>query len=180
MMTFLHSVYENKKLIYRGLNRFEGIVLKSQEEAIDFINTSFMMMPLYEITLPKKVIMPQYGTSNTTVSLKDLENDEILSKNFILRINDIITKELPQISKDLLDALSKTFFSESPEETPFHSELLKIIYHIAVDWRCIKKDKGAESLLMSWLNVARVNFKFYGYNFNIIDELYKTTIEEDL
>jgi len=51
---------------------------------------------------------------------------------------------------------------------------------MALQWKKIKKDRGAESFEASWFNVARVNYKFYSYDLNTVDELYKITIEEDL
>ncbi len=156
LSAYVNSIYQNKKYIYHGMNRFEGIPLKTKEEALDFLYTSLIMMPMYDISLPAKVVLPpQYsGPQSSSVSLKDVEDDQTLAKNFIQTINSIITKELPDISGSFLEVLTKAFFVERTEDSPIQSGLLKILYRFALDWKTAKKDKGADSFALSWLNVA--------------------------
>ena len=35
-----------------------------------------------------------------------------------------------------------------------------------------QKDRGADTAIKSWINVARKNYKFYGYDIKMLDELY--------
>ena len=41
----------------------------------------------------------------------------------------------------------------------------------------LKVDRGADSPDKSWLNVARRNYKFYGFDVKMLDELYKIAAE---
>ena len=36
-----------------------------------------------------------------------------------------------------------------------------------------KVDRGADSADKSWINIARRNYKFYGYDIKMLDEFYK-------
>lgn len=182
LTSFILPIYNNRRFIFRGLNRFEGIPLKTAEAAIDFIYTALLLMPLYEITLPSKVVMPPQfqNAGNNPVALADLVDNAVLSKSFLLKIKDIIVKELPETSNDFIDMVAKAFFVEENMDCPYNSQFLSIIYRMALDYNPVKKDKGADSFAMSWMNVARVNYKFYEYDYNTIDELYKITLEEDI
>jgi hypothetical protein len=41
----------------------------------------------------------------------------------------------------------------------------------------LKIDRGADSADKSWLNVARRNYRFYGYDVKLLDEFYKIAAE---
>ena len=42
-----------------------------------------------------------------------------------------------------------------------------------------KVDRGAESPDKSWFNIARRNFKFYGFDIKMLDEFYKIAAENN-
>jgi hypothetical protein len=179
---FIMSVYDNRRYICNGLVRFDDVSLDTPELAIDFFYTAMLFLPLYDITLPKKVIMPQYnGPMGKAVAFPEVENNAILRQNFIAKIKEIILKEFPDISPYFLKIILKTFYvPEEAEDVPYCAKVLRIIYGFATQWRKIKKDRGAESFEASWFNVARINHKFYAYDLGTLDEFYKITIEEDL
>jgi hypothetical protein len=179
---FTSSIYEHNRQINHGFSRTDSLPMQTPEECLDFLYTCFLFLPCYDISLPEKAFMPpQFGSvSNKSMTLNDLKNNTIFCKNFMQKIQDIITKEVPDINSYLLQAISKAFFSEGSEEIPIHARLLKVLYHLVLDWKTGKKEKGAESFTLSWLNIARADAKFYGYDYDIVDELYKISIEEGL
>lgn len=180
LQPFIANIYEKKRTIYRGLSGYDAIALKKTEDAIDFAYTTFMIMPLFDISLPMKVLNPQSG-SGQTVSFRDTEGNKSLRASFISKVREIIQKGLGDISPDYLDILSRTFYEfEEQENVPFTSKFSKILYNIILEYKAIKADKGADSYEASWLAVARTNYKFYAYDFTILDEMYKITIEEGI
>jgi hypothetical protein len=89
--------------------------------------------------------------------------------------------EFPGVSPYFVDIILKAEYGiEESEAASYSSKILKIVYHLANQWKKVKKERGAESLEASWLNVARINYKFYAYDLGTLDEFYKITIEEDL
>lgn len=179
---FITAVYSNRRYIHNALSRFDEINYSSPEEAIGFIYTGLLLLPLFDISLPVKVIMPQYnGPANKTISFRETENNAIVRQNFIGKIKEIINKEFPSISPYFMDIISRTFyFIEDSDDVKYASKVLKIMYNFAIQWKQTKRERGAESFEASWLNVARINYKFYAYELGTLDELYKITIEEDL
>lgn len=180
--TFIMTVYDNKRYVVNGLVRFDDISLDNPEDALGFIYTGLLFLPLFDITLPIKIVMPQYsGSEAKTVSFREVENNAVLRQNYLGKIKEIILKEFPNISPYFLKIIMKTFYNvEEADTVPFASKMLKIVYNFAIQWRRIKKDRGAESFEASWLNVARINYKFYSYDLGTLDEFYKITIEEDI
>jgi len=180
LQPFIDNIYEKKRTIYRGLSGFDAINLKNAPDAIDFTFTTFMILPLFDISLPMKVLNPQ-SSSMQAVAFRDMEGNASLRASFISKVREIIQKGLGDISPDYLDILARTFYDfDEQENAPFTSKFSKILYNIILEYRAIKADKGADSYEASWLAVARTNYKFYAYDFAILDELYKITIEEGI
>lgn len=179
---FITAIYTTKRYIHNGLSRFDAISYTTPDEAIGFIYTGLFFLPLFDISLPVKVIMPQYnGPQGKNVTFRETENNAILRQNFIGKIKEIINKEFPSISPYFMDIIARTFyFIEDSEDVRYASKVLKIMYNFATQWKKTKRERGAESFEASWLNVARINYKFYAYDLGTLDELYKITIEEDL
>ncbi len=179
---YMISIFESKRYIYNGLSRFDEITYNKADEALDFIFTFLLFMPLFDISLPVKVVMPQYsGPINKSITLRDTENNSVLRQSFIMKIKEIINKELPGISPYFLKLISNSqYLNDDAENIPYGSKFIKVVYQFACDWRRTKRERGAESFDASWFNVARINYKFYAYDLGTLDEFYKITIEEDL
>ncbi len=133
--------------------------------------------------------------------IKNLVKISLLLKNFIHitpfnqnRTNDasnvvhlsFVQKSLEQIKeklKILPDALLKSgvnsniSFAENPQmETT--SRLVSIFSFRCHNYKSFTKlDKGADTPDKSWFNIARRNYKFYGFDIKMLDELYKTAAE---
>jgi len=179
---YMISVFETKRYIYNGLSRFDEITYTKANEALDFIYTILLFMPLFDISLPVKVVMPQYsGPINKSINLRDTENNSVLRQSFIMKIKEIINKEMPGISPYFVNLVTHSqYLNEDTENIPYGSKFIKIVYQFASDWHHTKRERGAESFDASWFNVARINYKFYAYDLGTLDEFYKITIEEDL
>lgn len=179
---YIMAAYHNTRYVSTGLSRFDSINYKTPDEALSFLFSALLFMPLFDITLPMKVIMPQYsGPVGKAISFRDTEDNSVLRQNFILKIKEIMNKEFAGISPYFVEIITKTqYFNEDQEGVPYSSKILKIIYNFARDWKKSKRERGAESFDASWFNVARINYKFYGYDLGTLDEFYKITIEEDL
>ena len=53
------------------------------------------------------------------------------------------------------------------------SRLTNVLCSMSKNYRAnVKKDRGADTATKSWINVARKNYKFYGYDIKLLDELY--------
>ncbi len=179
---YLMAAYQNTRYVSTGLSRFDQVNFKSPDEAMSFFFAAMQFMPLFDITLPMKVIMPQYsGPTGKSVSFRETEDNSVLRQNFIMKIKEIMNKEFPGISPYFVEIITKSqYLSEDAENIPYTSKVLKIIYNFARDWKASKRERGAESFNASWFNVARINYKFYAYDLGTLDEFYNITIEEDL
>ncbi|OHD56945.1 MAG: hypothetical protein A2Y33_08265 [Spirochaetes bacterium GWF1_51_8] len=179
---FILAAYNNRRYVFNGLSKFDQIGFAKPEEAIDFINTALLFLPIYDITLPLNMVMPGAGgPANKTVAYPDTESNLAMRKSFLGKLKEIIVNAFPNISPYFLDIILRLYyFSEEAESVKFSSKVLKVFYNMALQWKKVKKDRGAESFEGSWFNVARANYKFYIYDLNTVDELYKITIEEGI
>lgn len=182
ILPFLNAAYQNKRYIHNGLQRFDSISYATPEEAAGFLYTGMLLMPLYDVTMPAKAIIPQYaGPAGKSMTFAETDNNSILRQNFLGKIKEILLNEFPGISPYFMDIILKSEYQpEENDASSYSSKMLKIVYHFATQWKKVKKERGAESLEASWLNVARINHKFYAYDLGTLDEFYKITIEEDL
>ncbi len=182
LLSYLSSVYKNRRYVYNGLSRFDEVHFEEANSSLDFLYTSVLLLPVFDISLPLKVVVPQYnGSATKMISLTDTENNAILKNSFLHRIKEIINKEFSGVSPDLIEWMMKV--QHNPEEIDsiaFSSKIMKIVYYFATSYKKSVRERGAESFDASWFNVARANYKFYAYDYGILDEFYKITIEEDL
>jgi len=178
---FFTSIYSNRRFVLNGLERYDDLSYATMEEALGMLYTGLLFMPIFDVTLPIASVVPQYNGPSRSISFRETENNAVIRQNFIEKIKEIITKEFPGISPYFIKIILRvSYLSEEMEDVPYMSKLLKIITNFAYDWRPAKRERGAESFEASWLNVARINYKFYAYDLGTLDEFYKITIEEDL
>ncbi len=179
---YIMTAYQTTRYIYTGLSRFDQINYKTPDEAMSFLFCAMLFMPLFDITLPMKVVMPQYtGPMTKSLSFRDTEDNSVLRQSFIIKIKEIMNKEFPGVSPYFVEIITKSqYLNEDQENVPYSSKVLKIMYNFAKDWKKTRRERGAESFDASWFNVARINHKFYAYDLGTLDEFYKITIEEDL
>ena len=90
----------------------------------------------------------------------------------------LVDKYSPMLSlfpKDILDKSLKMHLSFIDDQyLPATSRIAKIFYFYGKNYKPnIKIDKGAETYGKSWFHVQRRNYKFYGFDSNILDELYR-------
>ena len=182
LQPYIMMAFRNKRYIANGLNRFDVISYDTVELALDFIYTALFFLPVFDVTLPIKVIMPQYqGDGSRSVSFREAEDNSIVRQSFLMKIKEIIKGQFPSISPYFVDIVTKTFYlAEENEEVPYSSKMLKLVYTFAINWKKINKERGAESFDASWLNVARINYKFFAYDLATVEEFYKIAIEEGL
>lgn len=148
----------------------------------------------FELTKVQRLRMPQeeiYHLLKTTMLIKPLTvlfapggpaqgANQALSPNYA----DKITKQLNKLIPGLPDTIirggvhSSMVFQDNPtlEAT---SRMTSIFTS-----RCsqmkegMKIDRGAAASDQSWFNVARRNFKYYGYDFDMLTELYNISAEK--
>lgn len=178
---FFASIYQNKRYVLNGLERYDQINYHTIEEAMGMIYTGMLFMPLFDISLPISSVVPQYNGPSRMVAFRDTESNGLMRQNFLDKIKEVIHKEFPGISPYFVKIIIRVGYqSDDIEDVPFMSKLLKISTNFAYEWKKAARERGAESFEASWLNVARINYKFYAYDLGTLDEFYKITIEEDL
>ena len=79
--------------------------------------------------------------------------------------------DTPQILKNLnIDKIYLDAYEQV--STPSGEKYPKVTQDINT-----RVDRGAESPDKSWFSIARRNYKFYGFDIKMLDELYKTAAE---
>jgi hypothetical protein len=87
----------------------------------------------------------------------------------------MLKKQLGSLPESLLRSglnSNISFLEDSSTETT--ARLVAIFSLRCQDYKPMAKiDRGADSPDKSWLSVARRNYKFYGFDIMMLDELYK-------
>ena len=147
----------------------------------------------FELTKVQRLRMPQeeiYNLMKTTILIRSMitlfaptlgkqGGNQSLSPNYAEKITKQISKVIPALPDTIIRAgvNSSLAFQDNPN--------LETTARLAAVFssRCsqlkegMKIDRGAAASDQSWFNVARRNFKYYGYDFDMLTELYNISAE---
>jgi hypothetical protein len=103
----------------------------------------------------------------------------MVQNQFAEKVMGVLSKELKVLPEPVLK--SAVHASVSFNDNRFieaTSRLAAVLSARSRNYQAgIKVDRGADSPDKSWLSTARRNYKFYGFDIKLLDELYKIAAE---
>jgi hypothetical protein len=157
---YLDEVFKRREYIYMEITRLQRLKL-SKEEVQNFLKATLLLKnAVYLLTVSDT--QPGYASF-------------ICDASFVDKTFDILKKQQKIIPEALLQSAlySNLSFLDNPRLEAI-SRLAAIfalrcqnyqVYHTV--------DRGADTPDKSWFNIARKNYKYYGFDIKILDELYK-------
>jgi hypothetical protein len=158
---YINQVYNRKEYVYFELTKVQRLKM-SKEEVKDLIRVSILLKPAIHLytagdksergmvrTNFVEQIFPSLNERLT--SLPDLVIQSALHSN--VSFNDNTTIEATSRIASVLSALGRN-----------HQPGMKV-------------DRGADLPEKSWLNIARRNYKYHGFDIKVLDEFYKIAAE---
>jgi hypothetical protein len=161
---YIERIFETRNYVRFELEKVQRLRM-SKDEIKHLIRVSLLLRPsIYLITAQTPIRNLRAGTIAVQFGEKALKT---------------VQQQLPLIPPDVLRSgiWSNISFLEN-NKVPATSRLTMIISRMARDYRPnMKVDRGASSPEKSWFNVARRNYKYFGYDVKMLDELYRIAAE---
>ncbi len=155
--------FERQKYIHFELTKVQRLRMP-QEEIYNLMKTTILIRPLISLFAPN---MGRNGGSQS------------LSPNYAEKITKQICKVIPALPDTIIRAGVNSAIAFQDDRNLETTARLSSIFSS----RCaqmkegMKIDRGAAASDQSWFNVARRNYKYYGYDFDMLTELYNISAE---
>ncbi len=163
---YLEESFERKKYIYFELLKVQKLTM-SKEEIKNFVKASLLLkIAIHLLTV---------GANTEPGGIQS----GVVQPQFVDKVLKILTNQLKHTSITLLkSALNSNLSFLDNKFIEATSRLAAIFAARGKNYAEIKKiERGADTPDKSWFNIARRNYKFYGFDINMLDELYKIAAE---
>jgi hypothetical protein len=163
---YLAEVARHKSYVHRELTMVQRLKM-TMEEIGQMVNLSLILRPAIHMTHQGE----QAAFNEHKAGLFSYAYVSNIKKTLLQTLNFLP----PEIIESALNS-SLSFLENSKIEAT--SRITSLL-----DSRCkglkkgLSRVKGAETSDKSWFNVARRNFKFFGYDIKVLDELYRIASE---
>lgn len=171
---YMREVFSKRSYIAREVERVEKLKLE-HESIADYIKVLMLIGAIGYIRTDLDSAPLQYKMQAGEVKYSNAAGQETHFKNLKKQYSTVLSYFPP----DLIDKSFQIYGSFADDNfLPATSRIAKIFYHFGRNYKPnIKIDKGADTFGKSWFNIQRRNYKFYGFDNNILDEFYRISAE---
>ncbi len=161
---YLDEVFYRKTYIHFELTKVQRLRM-GKDEVVNFVNLNLLLKPA--------VLFLGGGNAHPDRTSGMVQNQ------FAEKILERLQRELKPVPEGVLKSV--VHGSVSFNENPYIEATARLAAILAARGRNyqanLKVDRGADSPDKSWLSTARRNYKFYGFDVKMLDELYKIAAE---
>jgi hypothetical protein len=162
---YLSEIFQRKSYIHFELTKVQRLRM-GKEEAQNFVDLTLLLKPVI------------YLISTGGQSQQDRATG-MVQNQFAEKVLGPLKKELTMVPEQVLQ--SAVHASVSFNENRFLEATSRVAAVLGARGRNfqanIKVDRGADTPDKSWFNTARRNYKFYGFDIKVLDELYQIAAE---
>ncbi|HAK44391.1 MAG TPA: hypothetical protein DCO79_00490 [Spirochaeta sp.] len=158
---FIVEVYRRRKYIHFEILKVEKLKM-GEKEIENMIDLAMLLKPLV-------YMFSQQGTA-----MKNTANGNIFPNHFTEAIAQSLSAKAPAVPPRVFKSAmnANASFSDN-NQIEASARMGNILAAMCRNYKPeVKKDRGADTAMKSWINVARKNYKFYGYDIKMLDELY--------
>ncbi|OQY34040.1 MAG: hypothetical protein B6241_06040 [Spirochaetaceae bacterium 4572_59] len=154
----MHS-FQRQKYVHFELAKVQRLRM-SQEEVYHLIKTSLMLTPLTSLFMPG-------------------DGGQTLTPAYAEKISQQLSKLIPGLPDPVIrSGINSSISFQDDKKLEATARLTTVFAHRCADMKQgMKIDRGAASSDQSWFNIARRNYKYYGYDFDMLTELYNISAE---
>ncbi|MBN2531928.1 MAG: hypothetical protein JXB88_03495 [Spirochaetales bacterium] len=165
---YIEQIFQRREYIHFELTKVQRLKMGS-EEIKNFIKVSMI--------LKNAIHLVTVGTANLSIeSVMD-----IVQRAFADKVNRMLEEELRLLPPELIASAVNSnisFLENKNMETT--SRIISIFTMRCKYYKPYNTvDRGAETPDKSWFNIARRNYKFYGFDIKMLDEFYKIAAEHN-
>lgn len=164
---YVESAYARRSYVHFELTKVQRLKM-SKEEVKNFVGVTILLKPLVVLT----------SSSNTRGGQKPAVTGTIPA-GYAERAVGALQKQLPLLPEPLLKSAVNANISFNEDRFVEATARLGAIFAArGKNYRPeVKVDRGADTPDKSWLSIARRNYKFYGFDVKMLDELYSSAAE---
>ncbi len=158
---YISEIYKRKKYIHFELTKVEKLRL-SESDALHLMNTILLIKPLIYMYIPE----------NTAV--RNTANGHVFLSQFTKNVAATFVQKFPEIPQQIFySGMNSSASFSDDHQLEASARMSNILASMSRNYKPgMAVDKGADTALKSWINVSRKNYKFYGYDLKMLDELY--------
>ena len=159
---YINAVFDAQSYIHFELTKVQRLKM-SKDEVINMLRTSLLLRPAVHIF---------------SESVHD-RSTGLITKQYADKVKASLKKELPLVPDELLSsAVDSNLSFEKNKFIPTTGRLTSILNSMARSLHPnMKVDRGASTPEKSWLSIGRRNYKYYGWDIKMLDELYRFSLE---
>lgn len=163
---YVDQIFARRQYIHFELTKVQRLKM-SKEEIKHFVGASLLLKPAIHVLKVDDGSVLRNGSGGS------------VQKPFIEKVSTILFEKLKvlpeQVIRSALFANGSFLENGSMDAT---SRLASTLSAMCKNYRPnMTIDRGADSADKSWINVARRNYKFYGYDVKLLDEFYAIAAE---
>ncbi len=138
----------------------------SKDEIKSMINTSLLLRPAIYV----------FSTSMNKDS-----SSGIITQSFAEKVEESLSKEIPALPPPLIKSSIRSNLSFGDHKyLQATARLTSIINSLSRSLKAnMKVDRGASSPEKSWFSIARKNYKYFGWDIKMLEELYRFSAENN-
>jgi len=163
---YIEIVFTSRNYIRFELEKVQRLRM-SKEEVKNLVKTSLLLRPSVYILSPDGAGTAQYKTRGT------------VQKHAADVVRQKLQQQLPNYPEQVIRSGVESNLSFIDNTNLLTTARLTTLFsHMAREYKPdMTVDRGASSPEKSWFSVARRNFRYFGYDIKMVDELYKIAAE---
>ena len=169
---YMPLIIKRRKVIYNECVR-RSRLNASTELFPDYVSLATLFRPFFWHRFSE-------GNGGGEHSLSEISEDRNSFEKTFLGLKEHLAKNAGFVPEEIFrDGVESCLHSGEISDIPGVARLISIFVARVEDYNPVQKvDKGAETPDKSWFNIHRRNAKYYGFDFNFMDELYQIASEE--
>ncbi len=164
---YISEIFERKGYIFNEIRRVEKTDLGAKE----YIEYSKLVFLIKNIVYMRVPVTTNYG--ERSININEIKKFSVPMEKLLNKQEQLVKKTLPFITqKAFMTAAKSNIKKEITKLEEASSRLYYILASRYQEFKYQKTDRGAETQDKSWYNIARRNRSFYGFDENMVNELY--------
>jgi len=162
---YIDSVFSTHSYVHFELTKVQRLKM-NKDEIVNMINVSLLLRPAIYVF---------------SASMNKDSSSGIITKSFAEKVEESLIKEIPVLPKELIkSAVSSNLSFGDHKYLQATSRLTSILNSLSKSLKAnMKIDRGASSPEKSWFSIARKNYKYFGWDIKMLDELYRFSAENN-
>jgi hypothetical protein len=163
---YLSPVFDRRKYVLFELTKVQRLKM-AQTDMQDLIALSMLLKPAVHL-------MEAPGKANNRTS-----NSSMIQTHYIQKMIEGLKNELSMVPEPvILSAINSNLSFQENKNIEASARISSLFASMGVNYRpAMKVDRGAVSADSSWFSIARKNFRFNGFDKDMLSELYNISVE---